>query len=191
MTGAFGWHLPIWWGTSLPDIGWLAFHSPYSFYYSRNDSGSSDAQKMHEKRRSLSAPPQRKFLLLFFCLFSFPAHGRDATTDMDIKDKALAFSFPAHGRDATWALAAEGQDRVFISRSRARCNRGRSLLFSFPAHGRDATVPYPLQAVLCFDTPVCANRLLLLFGTVFFSCSEMMLDACSRTEPANIFSLSL
>ena len=185
MTGAFGWHLPIWWGTSLPDIGWLAFHSPYSFYYSRNDSGSSDAQKMRlkigekvfghtKKGGAFRLHHNGNFCYSSFACFHFPLTGEMQLRTWTSRTRRWRFHFPLTGEMQHGHLRQKGK-----------------IAFSFPAHGRDATVPYPLQAVLCFDTPVCANRLLLLFGTVFFSCSEMMLDACSRTEPANIFSLSL
>ena len=139
MTGAFGWHLPIWCDTSLPEISWWAFHSPYSFYYSRNALISFGAQKMRLETG------EKVF-----------GHTK----------KAEPFGSTTTEIFATLLLL------VFISRSRARCNAilpGLLLcLFSFPAHGRDATVPYPLQAVPYLDAPVCANRLLLLFGTVFF-----------------------
>ena len=49
MTGAFGWHLPIWCDTSLPEIGWWAFHSPYISYYSRNASSSWKSAKRWTK----------------------------------------------------------------------------------------------------------------------------------------------
>ena len=54
MTGAFGWHLPIWWDTSLPEIGWWAFYGSYNFYYSRNALSSFGAQKNVAQNRQKS-----------------------------------------------------------------------------------------------------------------------------------------
>ena len=108
MTGAFGWHLPIWWGTSLPDIGWLAFHSPYSFYYSRNDSGSSDAQKMRlkigekvfghtKKGGAFRLHHNGNFCYSSFACFHFPLTGEMQLRTWTSRTRRWRFHFPLTG----------------------------------------------------------------------------------------------
>ena len=58
---------------------------------------------------------------------SFPAHGRDATADHNGTAAKERLSFPAHGRDATGFGNVLRCAAAFISRSRARCNDGRSV----------------------------------------------------------------
>ena len=161
MTGAFGWHLPIWWGTSLPDIGWLAFHSPYSFYYSRNDSGSSDAQKMRLKIGEKVFGHTKKggaFRLHHngnFCYSSF-----------------ACFHFPLTGEMQPRArLWRRCRCAVFSSRSRARCNEKavfpylRTGGFHFPLTG-EMQLYHTLCKLFCALIPPFAR-------TDFCSSSEL------------------
>ena len=77
--------------------------------------------------------------------FSFPAHGRDATSRRRLHLAYKRFSFPAHGRDATISQSAVSRNRRFHFPLTGEMQprlllAGAGLVFSFPAHGRDATV---------------------------------------------------
>ena len=154
MTGAFGWHLPIWWGTSLPDIGWLAFHSPYSFYYSRNDSGSSDAQKMRlkigekvfghtKKGGAFRLHHNGNFCYSSFACFHFPLTGEmQPRARLWRRCRCAVFISRSRARCNVVCIAAATSICFFISRSRARCNNMLShrdsahvSVFHFPLTG--------------------------------------------------------
>ena len=129
--------------------------------------------------------------------FSFPAHGRDATSSaMACGSATHSFHFPLtgemqqrrpqrHSREGKIFISrsrarcnfsppvASRVQAVFISRSRARCNyiaerRIKESSFSFPAHGRDATVPHFFQAIPHAKKYICANRLSQSSGTLIF-----------------------